>query len=256
MAETYFFIDSRLVTLKKQFQAKYWVRKCLAFLKRLLGIGFVVIGTGTITWCVYQNCVDSHLLEDGTYIFPMISCITTGSLFATFGSAIIAVFTLYTSKYMTGFQECLAILSQDLAGANSGRAIKHRYPFIPRVSRIRTSQKDQFYGAESAIIQFRAESFNQVTFLLPTTVTEFKDLPILLSYLRMKQLRSSYLSSLSSSGQISEYPAWDCVMAIYRNILFYKASYFCVWIGVCFVLQSILFAFFYSDLYLFFMTIP
>ena len=55
------------------------------------------------------------------------------------------------------------------------------------------------------------------------------------------------LSGLDTVERLSEYPAWDCVTAIYRNILLYKICYYCVWVGVCFVLQSILFTFFYSE---------
>ncbi len=206
------------------------------------------MGTGIMTWHIYQNCVQPVALNNGAFVFPMTDRITTGSLFATFGSAIIAVFTLYTSRYLSGFQKSLVILTQELAGRDGGMPVRLRRPFMPRVSRTRTSGEDQFFGVESAQIHFQIGANSQI-FSFPTTETEFKELPILLDYLRMKWLRGRYLSSLRSPEQISEYPAWDCVMSIYRNVVLYKASYFFVWTGVCFVLQSILFTFFYADFY-------
>lgn len=239
-----------MLKLKKQYFPKYLFRKMLVFLKKILSVGLALTGTGIITWAIYQNCVTPSVLADGTYQFSMGERITTGSLFATFGSAIIAVFTLYTSRYLSNFCNALGILMLELAPEDSEGVVKQRWAFMPRVSRTRFSSEEQFFGVESVKIQFAIEHF-WTEFPLPTTETDFKDLPLLSSYLQMKYLRKRYLTYLQSENLLDEYPAWDCVMAIYRNILFYKACYLCVWIGVCFVLQSILFTFFYSEFYCF-----
>jgi len=248
MGETYCIKESRLIKLKKSYYKKYLARKLLTFIIEILRIGLVVIGSGLATWHIYQKCVEPIALENGTCSIPLISCITTGSLFATFGSAIIAVFTLYTSRYFTRFQENLAILTENLVGESRPGTAPRRWPFIPRVSRARFANETHFFGVESVQIQFQIGGFPH-SFPLPTTEADFKDVPVLLSYLEMRLFRKHYLTGLKSPEHLAEYPAWDCVMAIYRSILLYKASYFCVWTGVCFVLQSIVFTFFYPWLY-------
>lgn len=230
--------------LKQGYYKKYLFQRSLSFLFWVLRIGLVVAGSGLITWQIYKSCVVPVLQEDGVYSIPIINCITTGSLFATFGSAVIAVFTLYTGRCFTNFQENLSILMENLMKKNAGGIAPRRWPFIPRISRARFSSETYFFGIESVHIEFRADNFHQI-FPLPTTEADFKDLPILFHYLNMKALRKNYLSRLKSPDQLSEYPLWDCVIAIYREILLYKASCFCVWIGVCFVLQSIVFTFLY-----------
>lgn len=250
MAVTYRITECHLLKLKSQYFKKYLVRKLYSYARRLFCVGFSVVSSGVITLMVYQSCVNPTIQSDGLYWFSMTEQITTGSLFATFGSAIIAVFTLYTSKCLSDFSEALQILMLDLAPEDSGGIVKRRWAFIPRVSQVRFSGKAQFFGIESVQIQFQIEN-SQPIFPLPTTQADFKDLPLLSNYLYMKFLRKKYLSSLEAGDLMEEYPAWDCVMDIYRSVLLYKASYLGVWIGVCFVLQSILFTFFYPYFYQF-----
>ena len=248
MADTFQIKESRLLKLNKGYRRKYLLKRAASLAIRLLGIGAAVVGSGAVTWWIYQSCVEPVIQEDGAFYFPMISRITTGSLFATFGSAIIAVFTLYTARYLSNFQECLLILMQELAAEDTDGALWRRWAFIPRVSRARYAGESRYFGIESAQIEFQIGSTTRA-FFLPTTEADFKDLPILSSFLCMKLLRKQYLSGLDTVERLSEYPAWDCVTAIYRNILLYKICWYCVWIGVCFVLQSILFTFFYSTFY-------
>lgn len=250
MAVTYRITESRLLKLKSKYFKKYLLRKLSSYVVRLICVGFSVVGTGVITWMIYQNCVNPTIQADGLYQFSMTERITTGSLFATFGSAIIAVFTLYTGKYLSIFCEDLQILMLDLAPEDSGGVVKRRWAFIPRVSRTRFAGKAQFFGIESLQIQFQIGDSQQI-FPLPTTQADFNDLPLLSNYLYMKNQRKKYLSSLETEDLMEEYPTWDCVMDIYRSVLLYKSSYLGVWIGVCFVLQSILFTFFYSSFYQF-----
>lgn len=248
MGETYCIKESRLVKLKRGYYKKYLLQRSLGFLMVTLRIGLVAVGSGLVTWYIYKGCVEPVQQTDGIYSISILNCITTGSLFATFGSAVIAVFTLYTGRYITSFQENLFILMENLVEKTTGGMTPRRWPFIPRVSRTRFSDEIHFFGIESVHIQFQIETFCH-SFPLPTTEADFKDLPILFNYLNMKRLRKLYLSKLRSPSQLCEYPVWDCVMTIYRSILLYKASCFCVWIGVCFVLQSIVFTFLYPCFY-------
>lgn len=248
VADTFQIKESRLLKLNKGYRRKYLLKRMASFAARLLGVGAAVAGSGVITWRIYQSCVEPVIQESGAYYFPMIDRITTGSLFATFGSAIIAVFTLYTTRYLSNFQECLLILMQELAAEDTDGALRRRWTFIPRVSRTRCAGESQYFGIESAQIEFLIGDTFQ-TFSLPTTEADFKDLPILSSFLYMKLLRKQYLSSLDTAERLAEYPAWDCAAAIYRSILLYKMCYYFVWVGVCFVFQSILFTFFYSAFY-------
>lgn len=248
MATTYRIEKGKLYELNTQYARKYFVRKSALFFKKFIFFLFGVFGSFTVTWIIYQDCVTPIIKADGTCSFSMLGCITTGSLFATFGSSVIAVFTLFASRYLAQFYEYLSILTHDMASDTLEEMKWKRWSFLPRVSRLRFPEKTEYLGLETAVVVFIIENFEQ-NFPLPTTEADFKELPILSSLLRMKGLRKKFLWILKRNELLSEYLAWDCMTAIYRNILLYRLSYFGVWIGVCLVLQSILFAFFYPAFY-------
>lgn len=250
MAETYRIEKGELLLLKNQYSKKYLVYQIKRFTRRFISILIVIGGSGIITWMIYQRCVPSCIETEDVLTFSMLDCITTGSLFATFGSAIIGVFTLFTGKYLNSFYENLSILTEELAPDETGAVKWKRWAFIPRISRKRFAGKTQYTGIENASFVFQIGTFEK-TFALPTTETDFKELPVLFNLLRMKKSRKTYLSLLEATQLMEEYPAWDCLTSIYRSILLYRISYFFVWVGVCFVLQSIIFAFMYPVFYKF-----
>lgn len=247
-AKTYEIVRGKLFELNVQHARKYLVIRLLAFLKDFFVVFCTVAGSWAVTWFVYRNSVPLSFQPDGTALFPLQDRITTSSLFATFGSAVIAVFTLFTASALTRFQEDTSILAKELSGDEPDNGAWRRWPFIPRVNRQRMNGETHYFGINNAEIHFRANTFFKV-FPLPTTQADFKEVSSFFNFLCIKLYRKDYLEQLIALHLIKEYPAWDCVTDIYRSILCYRLCYLCVWIGVCFVLHSIAFAFFYPWFY-------
>ena len=248
MAKAYRIQEGNLVVLKKSAIWKYWWRMLLRHLRRLGWGLFSLIGSGIVTYLIYQQCISPVATLDGSITFSLSDSITTGALFATFGSAVIGVFTLFATQNLELFYENLAILNQDLASQELAHINWKRWPFIPRMGKLSFSGKSRYSGVNNASICFSTLRSEEI-FPLPTTQAEFQELPILQCFLRMKLRRKSYLNYLDEAGVIDEYPVWDCICAIYKSILLYRFSYFCIYIAACFVLHSIVFSFFYSSFY-------
>ena len=126
-----------------------------------------------------------------------------------------------------------------------------RWAFIPRIKRIKFSSNPKFIGLSNAIIIFFLND-KQVEFKLPTTEADIEEFAVLYSAIRMQLIKKRYFQTLEANSQIEEYPAWNCVHDLYKCALSYKVCNLCVWIGVCFVIQSIIFSFWYPELYNYF----
>lgn len=247
MAQTYSISPGELVVLGKNGSYKYWGRGLLNFGVQVLWILLSLLCSGAATCVIYWKSMPTTVLDD-TAAYTLLDSITTGALFATFGSAVIAVFTLFTGQYLNLFYENLTILREDLASDELVNIQWKRWPFLSRVGKLPLSSRMRYSALNNASICFRIRN-GQELFPLPTTLADFRELPILRSFLRMKQHRRAYLNYLEAVNAVDEYPAWDCVCTMYKNILLYRFCYACVWIGICFVCHSILFPFLYPSFY-------
>ena len=247
-AETYEIVKGELLALNAKHSQKYMLIKLRSFLVQFFVVFFTVAASWAVTWFVYSNSITPSIDSNGIAQFSLQDRIATSSLLATFGSSVIAVFTLFTSSALTRFQENSSILARELSQNELDETAWHRWPFIPRVNKQRIRGENHYFGINNAEVHFRANTFFK-TFPLPTTEADFKETSALINFLRLKLFRKEYLSQLIALDLIVEYPAWDCVTDIYRSILRYRLCYFCVWIGVCFVLQSIVFTFSYPWFY-------
>ncbi len=247
MAQTYSFYYGELVVLRKNCILKYWGRALLNQGMHALWLLLPLLGSGLVTCIIYWKSSPAPVF-DGTVTYTLSDSITTGALFATFGSAVIAVFTLSTSQQLNLFYENLAILREDLASEELMDMQWKRWPFLPRMGRLPLLGSTRYSALKNASICFRL-SDGQEVFPLPTTLVDFGELPVLRGFLRMKLHRRLYLKYLTAIGAVDEYPAWDCVSTMYKNILLYQFSRACVWIGICFVFHSIMFSFLYPTLY-------
>lgn len=251
MAKSFCIKNGNIYELSARGARKYYLYSLMAILRRLFCLCVTVLCTFKITWYVYFNSITPTIGIDNTVAFKLSDCITTGSLFATFGSAVIAVFSLYTTQHLTRFYDDVSILMQDLNQGENNSIPWKRWAFIPRISRIKFSSNPKFIGLSNAIIIFFFSN-KQVELKLPTTEADIEEFSILSSIICMKRLRKEYFRALEINSQIEEYPAWNCVYDLYKCALFYRTSNLCVWIGVCFVIQSIIFAFWYPELYNYF----
>lgn len=247
MAQTYSFYPGELVVLRKDCISKYWGSSLLHHVIRALWVLLPLLGSGLLTCIIYWKSMPAPVL-DGTAVYTLSDSITMGALFATFGSAVIAVFTLSSSQQLNLFYENLAILREDLASDELMRMQWKRWPFLPRMGRLPLLGGARYSALNNASISFHLLDRQEV-FPLPTTLADFWELPVLRGFLQMKHHRRTYLQYLTAIGAVNEYPAWDCVSAMYKNILLYRFSCACVWVGTCFVLHSIMFSFLYPTLY-------
>lgn len=247
MAQTYSISPGELVVLRKNGSYKYWGRELLNLAAQLLWALLSLLCSGAATCAIYWKSTPAAV-RDGVAAYTLSDSITTGALFATFGSAVIAVFTLFTGQYLNLFYENLTILREELAPDELRNMQWKRWPFLPRVGKLPLSSRRRYSALNNASICFHLRDKHE-TFPFPTTLADFRELPILRSFLRMKWHRRAYLDYLEAVNAVGEYPAWDCVCAMYKNILLYRFCYACVWIGICFVFHSILFSFLYPSLY-------
>ncbi len=196
---------------------------------------------------IYLRCVFPVADADGAMVYSLSDSITTGALFATFGSAIISVFSLSASSYSNVFYENLTTLEENLLFPSLDKERWKQWSFLPRLGKLSIGKKVRYPGVNNASINF-ATAQGPMCFLLPTTQADFWELPAFRNFLCMKRHRNDYITYLNHKNAIEEYPAWDGLCAIYKNILAYRFSFGCIWIGACFVLESILFSFFYPSL--------
>lgn len=247
MPESCYVIESELVVIKPDAVWKYRLTKIVSVLMRLFKYLFLILGSGFLTFEVYQRCV-FPAISDNQLGISLSDSIATGALFATFGSALISVVALLATRNLELYSENLEIISQQLIPSGFHQRDWTRWPFLPRMSRLVHARKCDAIGVKNTAICFSIEP-EEERFPLPTTISDFYDLPVFRSYMRMKRLKRSYLNYLDSKGWIHEYPIWICVCAIYKRILAYRLSKLCIWIGAAFIFQSIVFAFFYPYIY-------
>lgn len=247
MADSYYIQEGELVLLNQSSAKQYRHSWLIRNFKRFGWGVFALLGTCSITYAIYLHCISPRTGPDNALFYSLSDSITTGALFATFGSAIIGVFTLSSASNLNLFSENLAVLEQELASSESGGTGWKRWPFLPRLSKIPIQGKKRHIGLRNASVCFKTTG-GQVWFQLPTTQADFGELSVFRGFLRMKFHRAAYLDYLNRVNLTEEYPVWDCLCAMYKNILAYRFSNYCTWIGICFVLESIVFSFLYPYL--------
>lgn len=250
MANSYRIQGCELVVLKEKAIWKYRWRTTIRFLMKFGWTLFALFGSWIATYAVYFRCISPVATPDGSIMIPLSDSISVGALFATFASAVIGVFALFATQHLELFYENLTILCQDLASEELPNINLKRWTFLPRLGKLPLPEKKRFVGVNNPSICFITTRCEEV-FLIPTTLADFRDLPVLRNFLRLKLQRKKYFNHLSAAGLIDEYPAWDCLCAIFKSILLYRFSYFCIWTAACFILQSIVFSFFYASFFSF-----
>lgn len=193
------------------------------------------IGCLTITYIVFNKCISSqHKLSE---------TIALGSIFATFGSSIVAIFSLTLSSYYDHFCNNLTILFTELCPNNKW----HRWPFIKRESHsILYNNELTYQRLKNIDICFNVGS-HHITIAIPTIREDFYDLPNWTSYLNMlfkiKDFESYVLHNIAEPA--NPLMIWDCILDNFKSISIYKLARLMIIIGVSFIFSSILLAFFY-----------
>lgn len=189
-----------------------------------------------VTYLIFSQCIVDATLSN---------CIPLGSIFATFGSAVISVISLYCNKQIHSFQENLSALHEQITNLSSWK----RWPFLKRYSREKTGfLKYNYYILKNPQITFKSDDLS-LTIPLPTCTADFYDLPIFVNMIKMLCFRrhfSDYVIKHHGKQEQKDIFTFYCTLMIYKNIIRYKIGTLLMLIGSEFVLSSIIFSFFYT----------
>lgn len=212
------------------------------FIFRLLKIILLLFSFGItmyVTYLIFRECIIDATLSN---------CIPLGSIFATFGSAVISVISLYCNKQINFFQENLSALHEQITELSSWK----RWPFLKRHSRERVSLwKYNYYTLINPKITFKSDDMC-LAIALPTCTADFYDIPILFNMVKMLGFYKHFSKSVVRRQDVQNQKdifIFYCTMMIYRNIIRYKVGTLFMLIGSEFVLASIIFSFFYTPVH-------
>lgn len=213
----------------------------LSFIHHFFAIIFIFISlflTMFATLIIYNKCIVNISLNE---------CIPLGSIFATFGSAVISVLSIYCGEQSNLFQENLTILREQITDLHSWR----RWPFIKRYSRERRFFfHNNYYILLNPQITFETGR-KSLTVPIPSCIADSKDLWLVVNMLKMICYRKCYLKFIYGFNDIKRQEdllIFDCVLMIYKNIIRYKCGTIIMCIGTEFIFSSILFSFFYRSI--------
>lgn len=209
-------------------------------LKIILLLGSLLL-TMYITFIIYEKCIIEISLSD---------CIPLGSIFATFGSAVISVFSIYCGEQSKLFEENLSVLKNQVTELSSWQ----RWPFLKRHMRKKESkQKCNYYMLLNPQITFKT-NYKELIVPIPSCTADFKDLPIITNAAKMILFRKQYSYFIFCSHdtkQQTDLFIFDCILMIYKNIIRYKLGIAITYIGSEFIFSSIIFSFYYESIYKF-----
>ncbi|MDE7277210.1 MAG: hypothetical protein K2N98_10225 [Lachnospiraceae bacterium] len=205
---------------------------------QILGILLTFGLTMYLTYIIFRECITEITLNN---------CIPLGAIFATFGSAVISVLSLYCNRQINLFQENLSALHEQIPEMTSWK----RWPFLKRHGWESAGwRKVNFYTLKNPQLIFKCGE-RCLTMELPTCSADFYDLPIAIGIIRMLgfyRYFSKAAFQLKNEEQQKDLLVFYCALMIYRNIFRYKAGTFLMLIGSEFVLASIIFSFFYQSI--------
>lgn len=191
-----------------------------------------------LTLVIYRKCITQITLNE---------CIPLGSIFATFGSAVISVLSIYCGEQKSMFEENLTILRGQVSGLETWQ----RWPFLKRFTKRKmTFLHSNFYILSNPQIIFETKK-RKLRVPIPSCSADFKDLPVTVNIFKMLRFYKEYSNSIfcfHNAEQQKDLLIFDCILMIYKNIIRYKLGVFFIWIGADFIFSSIIFSFFYRQI--------
>ncbi len=191
-----------------------------------------------VTFIIFKKCISNERKLSDT--------IALGSIFATFGSSIVAIFSITITNIYDRFSNNLNILFSDLTPDNKW----HRWPFVKRVTHSRLYNNELTYQVlKNAEVIFNVGS-HPITITLPTIREDFYDTENWKCYLTMlleaKNYETYVLNNISESAK--SLMIWDCIIDNFKSIAIYKLSRLMIVIGESFIISSIVLAFFFTKI--------
>lgn len=187
------------------------------------------------TFAVFKLCISDNKNLSET--------IALGSIFATFGSSIVAVFSLVMSSCYDHFLSNIYVLFRQLEPGKEWQ----RWAFIKRRShKILFNGENAYQELENATIVFDVGSHN-IEVNIPTIKEDFFDLPNWHHWKLMRDKARDFESNVltKNDNPAQALMVWDCIYNNYCSIIKYKIAKAFVVIGEAYILSSILWAFCY-----------
>ena len=226
-----------LLDKRVSFKLVFWFM-FLSSIVKLIFLLFSFCITFVLTFLIFKQCITNATLAD---------CIPLGSIFATFGSAVISVVSLYCNKQISLFQENIFALQEQIPDL----IVWKRWPFLKRYNREKAGMLQyNYYILKNPQITFNGKKYS-MTVSLPTCTADFYDLPIVFNIIKLMCFHKSFMKTVMKSQNMQEHKdifIYYCILVIYKNIIKYKVDTFLMLIGSEFVLTSIIFSFFYQPI--------
>lgn len=207
---------------------------------RFIKYTVIYLGSFIITYYIFLICIPEIPEDIFSNLEPSISL---GAIFATFGSAVVAIYSLHCNEQLRKFHETLDTLQTSLLKNASWT----RWQFLKRYHVVKHLHQYYCYCLVNPCITFQ-DNKESLKLYLPYAKEDFYDLPILLTYCKILRFRKKYLLDIDNFQQMSfqsELMLLDCLSCLYRDIINYKKGVFFLVIGCFFIFNSILFSLFY-----------
>lgn len=227
--------------VKKATAIKWQIAKhILILISHFLIYAVIYCGTFIITFCIFFNCISEIPQNMFSNLEPTISL---GAIFATLGSAIVSIYSLYCNEQLQKFHETLTILQTSLLKVASWS----RWAFLKRYHVVKYLNEYYCYCLINPSITFR-NSKESLTLFIPYIKEDFYEFSVFLSYNRILHFRKKYFINIYNFQQTNcqtELILLDCLSSLYQNIINYKKGKFFLVLGCFFIFDSILFSVFY-----------
>lgn len=233
MNSTYHFSPGKVLIKSRKFRHNYWGFNCLVFIIKFILTVLIFLGTAWITKNVFAQCIEKYSLSNS---------INLGAIFATFASSIISIVILLSTVQANQFNKNVEILQTQIMKS----AKWEHWPFIKRIRKQKTApgkyRYQYFQNAEIAFEGFR----HPAVFPIPISTEDSRDVMNVFYYVKMIFMKNQYSYYLSTQPSHDfDILVWDCLSAVYKNIIWFKIYQYICYIGGAFIINGILFAFFY-----------
>lgn len=169
----------------------------------------------------------------------LVTLLSTGAIFATFGSAISSLGAIWERDLLERVQTNIDIVYKDIVQqANAWR----RWPFLAR-----SAQRKQLDGSIHAGSLYNPEipldvGTHVIRVQLPTVLEDFFDLPLLSNFLKLRRFRSAantvYMRKRGADENpetgmkpSDEYMAYECLHDTWTSILYFRLARYATHLG-------------------------
>lgn len=201
-----------------------------------------------LIYFIFDSCIDKTKLS-------LANTITLGSIFATFGSAIISAVILIENNKLNRILTNIDILYTEILRCEKWT----RWPFLKRYdAKVLLDGKIKSSVLDNPSIQFNLGS-HSIEITIPTVQEDFYDLPVFYNFNQMRKFDKQFKTYIVNNDNcilntifdnIGDYlSTWDCLYDTWRNILIFKMNKLLLKLGVSIVITSFIYSFGFIQIY-------